>query len=73
MYICVCECLLTAPDCCETHRENSLFPFQSAAQATSITADRERGGGGGGVMERKGGVTGEGMILILMGIFVFKA
>ncbi len=40
---CVYVCLLTAPDCCETHRENSLFPFQSEAQATSITSDRERG------------------------------
>lgn len=39
----MCVCLLTAPDCCETHRANSLFPFQSEAQPTSIITDRERG------------------------------
>lgn len=45
-------CLLTAPDCCETHRENSLFPFQSEAQATSITSDR---GGREGETEGRSG------------------
>ena len=70
---CVYVCLLTAPDCCETHRENSLFPFQSEAQATSITSDREKGEGGGESEGREWGVTGEGVILILKGISVFKA
>lgn len=41
--VCVCVGVLTAADCCETHRESSLFPFQSEAQATSITTDRQYG------------------------------
>lgn len=65
---CVSERLSTAPDCCEMLRESSLFPFQSEARATSITADREierwrwRGAG-------REGMTGEWVILILKGSF----
>lgn len=71
-YTCVCVfvCLLTAADCCETHRERSLFPFQSEAQATSITTVRE-----GRKKEQRGGREGSDRWrndLNSEGIFMFK-
>lgn len=67
LHTAVCVCVLTAPDCCETHRERTVYSLFSLKHRQHPSPVTEGGAG------KEWGVTGKGVILMLKGFSVFKA